>query len=96
MNHAPEPSGVAGHTFTIGEDYEGVSVTSRALWVDCLNDVESANDDDVLAASLARAEGFLVNLQLADSIDARERARLERVLSELVQRRTSGTPEDDA
>lgn len=96
MSHAPVPSDVAGLSFTIGAEYEGVSVTSRALWIDCLNDVESANDDDFLAASLARAEGLLINLQLAGSIDARERARLERVLSALVLRRTSGTLHDDA
>lgn len=83
------------HTFTIGVDYEGVSVTSRALWIELLNDIERL-DDDFLPPSLARAEGFLVNLQMAGSIDARERERLERALDALVQRRTSGTPEGDA
>ncbi|ALE01102.1 hypothetical protein [Pseudomonas syringae] len=91
MNHTPEHSGVAGHTFTIDPDYEDVNMTSRAMWIDCLSDIVRA-DGDFLTASLARAEGFLINLQIAGSIDAYERERLERALETLVERRVNVTP----
>lgn len=95
MNHTPEHSDVAGHTFTIDPDYEGVSMTSRAMWIDCLSDIVRA-DGDFLTTSLARAQGFLINLQVAGSIDAYERERLERALDTLVERRVNVTPHGEA